>query len=126
MNSRTLLRWRCAVLSVTQVCVLLAARSTLAQGEVYFNNRVVGGVVTHVYLPSPANPGLIQVGNGTADYPPGTVDWTGWTPVSGAGFSGPDPANPYSYQSGNGPSDFPAGTVDWSAYPLLAGSKYTV
>jgi hypothetical protein len=54
---------------------------------VLFDNHVPATVITHVYLPLPASPGLVQVGNGTADYPASTTDWTGWTPVDGAGFS---------------------------------------
>ena len=61
--------------------------SLLGQGVVNFSNRAVGTVITHVYLPSPATPGLVQIGNGASDFPVGTTDWTGWTPVSGAGFS---------------------------------------
>src|SRR5215831_3186650 len=57
-----------------------------AQGTVIFHNRVVGTVVAHVYLPLPANPNFVQTGNGPSDFPSGTTDWTGWTPVSGAGF----------------------------------------
>jgi hypothetical protein len=60
---------------------------SFAQGTVYFDNHLVGAVISHVYLPLPTNPGLVQIGNGTADYLPGTTDWTGWTPVSGGGFS---------------------------------------
>jgi hypothetical protein len=61
--------------------------SALGQGQVLLNNRVVGVVVSHVYLPSAASPGIVQIGNGTADYPAGTTDWAGWIPVSGPGFS---------------------------------------
>jgi hypothetical protein len=61
--------------------------STYAQGTVEFYNRVPTVVISHVYLPSSANPGIVQIGNGPYDFPPGTTDWTGWTPVSGAGFS---------------------------------------
>src|SRR5262249_44915340 len=37
--------------------------------------------------PSAANPGLVQVGNGTADFAAGTTDWTGWTALNGTGFT---------------------------------------
>jgi hypothetical protein len=67
--------------------LLATGAGAFGQGTVLFNNRVVGGVITHVYLPLPGNPDLVQLGNGTADYPAGGTDWTGWTPVSGAGFS---------------------------------------
>jgi hypothetical protein len=29
----------------------------------------------------------VQIGNGPSDFPPGTTDWTGWTSVSGSGFT---------------------------------------
>jgi len=61
--------------------------SVLGQGMVVFNNREATVVVSHVYLPSQTTPGLLQVGNGSSDFPPGTTDWTGWTPVTGDGFS---------------------------------------
>jgi hypothetical protein len=57
------------------------------QGTVIFANLVKGSTVSHVYLPSPTTPGLIQIGNGPTDLPAGTTDWSGWTPVSGGGFS---------------------------------------
>jgi hypothetical protein len=66
---------------------ILGCANVLAQGTVVFDNRITGTVVTHVYLPSPANPGLVQIGNGVSDYPQGTTDWTGWTLISGSGFS---------------------------------------
>jgi hypothetical protein len=67
--------------------VALAAHRAPAQGTVLFNNRVPGIVITHVYLPSPASPSLVQIGNGPSDLPAGTTDWTGWVPVAGSGFS---------------------------------------
>jgi hypothetical protein len=66
---------------------IFAAVRSLGQGTVVFNNRLPGTLVTHVYFPSPANPGLVQSGNGLGDFPAGTTDWTGWTPVGGAQFS---------------------------------------
>ena len=67
--------------------IILGMESAVAQGTVIFNNRVSGTVVSHVYLPSPTAPGVVQIGNGSSDYPAGTTDWTGWTPVSGDTFS---------------------------------------
>jgi hypothetical protein len=67
------------------LCVVKAATAP-AQGTVYFGNYWLGGA-SRVYLPSPAHPGLVQIGNGPSEKPPGTTDWTGWTLVSGAGFS---------------------------------------
>jgi hypothetical protein len=53
--------------------------SLLAQGTVYFGNRIAGSVITHVYFGYPD-----LVGNGSNDYPPGTVNWAGYTPVIGS------------------------------------------
>jgi hypothetical protein len=69
------------------LCTSLGAATALGQGKVEFDTFVKGSLITHVYLPSPANPGLVQIGNGTSDYPVGTTDWSGWAPVSGDGFS---------------------------------------
>jgi hypothetical protein len=85
-TSRATGRSLLALLSLLLFCAA-GATSALAQGTVVFDNRVVGSVISHVYLPLPANPGLVQSGNGTADYPVGTTDWTGWTLVTGGGFS---------------------------------------
>jgi hypothetical protein len=59
---------------------LTCAASVFAQGTVVFNNRVVGTVITYVYQ------GPARIGNGTADTPTGTTDWTGYTRIAGAGF----------------------------------------
>jgi PKD repeat protein len=66
---------------------ILGIAGAFAQGSVLFANRIVGAVITHVYLPSSTSPDLVQIGNGTNDFPAGAMDWTGWTPVSGSGFS---------------------------------------
>ena len=67
--------------------LIFGITSTLAQGTVIFNNHVTGTVISHVYLPSPATPGVVQLGNGPSDFPAGATDWTGWSPVSGDKFS---------------------------------------
>lgn len=72
---------------ILAACALTCAASVFAQGTVIFNNRVVGTVVTHVYAPSTANPNLLQTGNGTGDTVAGTTDWTGWTALSGTGYT---------------------------------------
>lgn len=64
------------------------ATSGFAQGTVTFNNRVVGSIVTHVYAPRAGSPASALVGNGTADTPPGTVDWSGFTPIGANGTVG--------------------------------------
>src|SRR5262245_42530792 len=71
--------------SVT-LLVWLTAFAALAQGTVRFDNNVPGVLVTHVYGVNPISPQPAE-GNGPSDYPPGPVDWTGWTPAAGSGFS---------------------------------------
>jgi hypothetical protein len=80
--------WRFAVArSVVPALCALNTISATAQGTVLFDTHLPGELISHVYLPLPTSPGLVQIGNGTADYPTGTTDWTGWAPVSGVGFS---------------------------------------
>lgn len=59
------------------------ASSVFAQGTVIFNNRIYGSLITHVYLGSSSQ----FWGNGPDDTPPGNMDWTGFTPLSGSRFS---------------------------------------
>ncbi len=75
-------RW----LVLSALC-LFGIATTFAQGTVVFYNREPGSVIAHVYLPLATNPTLAQVGNGSSDFPTGTTDWSGWTLVSGGGFS---------------------------------------
>jgi hypothetical protein len=35
-------------------------------------------------VPNASNPFVPQFGNGSSDFPPGTTDWTGFTPISSA------------------------------------------
>ena|SRR6267378_698447 len=65
---------------------LTCAVSVFAQGTVIFNNRVVGTVVTHVYLPRASSPSTSRVGNGSNDTPAETTDWTGWTALAGSAW----------------------------------------
>lgn len=84
-------------------CALTCAASVFGQGQVVFNNRVVGSIVSHIYAPNTINPGLVQQGNGTADTAAGTTDWSsslGWVPLDGASgtytvqlWGGPDAAS---------------------------------
>ena len=67
--------------TLTVVCAV----SVFAQGTVIFNNRVVGSVITHVYLGGTSQ----IVANGSNDYSdtpmtPGTFNWSGYTLVSGS------------------------------------------
>jgi hypothetical protein len=59
-----------------------------AQGTIVFDNRVTGIIVTHVYAPLPSNPFFHQTGNGSADTPIGTQDWTGFNPIGANGTGG--------------------------------------
>jgi hypothetical protein len=68
--------------------IVLGTLHAIAQGTVTFNNRVVGSVVTHVYAPLARDPGMGQIGNGTADTPPGTTDWSGYTLIGANGITG--------------------------------------
>jgi len=85
--SGALLRWTTASyfsLTILGSALWWHVPPAVAQGTVQFNNRVDGQVVTHVYLA----PSYTQfVGDGSNDYPPGTVQWTGFTPLSGSEFS---------------------------------------
>jgi hypothetical protein len=74
-------------LSTSLFLSMVSVATTFGQGRVDFNIHSVNAVITKVYLPSPADPGLMQIGNGPSDFPPGTTDWTGWTPVSGSAFT---------------------------------------
>jgi len=65
--------------------IILSTFSVLAQGTVVFANRVAGTLVTRVYFGPQTYYGS-QTGNGPADYPVGTTDWTGFTPLEGSGF----------------------------------------
>jgi hypothetical protein len=69
-------------LVLTAFAVTCAA-SVFAQGTVIFNNRITGTLVTHVY-----SGGTTQYrGNGSTDTPAGTQDWTGFTALTGSGYS---------------------------------------
>jgi hypothetical protein len=69
-------------LILTAVAVTCAA-SVFAQGTVIFGNRSAP-VITRVYYNAAVTSQV--VGNGTADTPPGTTDWTGWTAITGSGW----------------------------------------
>jgi hypothetical protein len=67
--------------------LILATLRAPAQGTVMFNNRIAGTLMTRVYIYSngPVSSPL-QIGNGTADTPSGTTDWTGYTALTGSGW----------------------------------------
>lgn len=70
-------------LVLTALAVSCAA-SVFAQGTVIFNNRLTGSLITFVYDGSAKT----QLrGNGTGETPGGSFDWTGFTKISGAGYS---------------------------------------
>src|SRR4051812_43069870 len=60
------------------------ASAAFGQGTVQFNNRIFGSLITYVYFNS-AVPSHI-IGNGTAETPTGTTDWSGFSKVSGSGW----------------------------------------
>jgi hypothetical protein len=72
---------------ILSACAVVSAASMFGQGTVTFNNHVASSVVTHIYAPLASNPGVLQQGNGTADTPTGTTDWTGWTLLAGSGYT---------------------------------------
>lgn len=65
---------------------LTCAASVFAQGTVVFGNRFTGTLTTWVYGSRPTDATFSQIGNGNADFPTGTTDWTGFTRVSGANY----------------------------------------
>lgn len=75
---------RLRIVSVT----FLAAASALAQGQVEFNNRVIASIVTRVFAPSSNSPVFHQTGNGAADTPAGTQDWSGFSLIGASGTNG--------------------------------------
>ncbi len=66
----------------------LAAASCHGQGTIIFNTRVSGTIVTHVYAPLSSAPTYHQAGNGSADTPAGSQDWSGFTLIGIGGSSG--------------------------------------
>jgi hypothetical protein len=72
---------------ILSACAIVCAASIFGQGTVTFNNHVAGSVVTHIYAPLASAPWTWQQGNGTADTPAGTTDWSGWTLLAGSGYT---------------------------------------
>jgi hypothetical protein len=68
--------------------VILSGLTSLAQGQIAFNNRAPGTIVTHVYAPLAANPTFHQTGNGTDDFPAGGQDWSGFKAIGSGGIDG--------------------------------------
>jgi hypothetical protein len=96
--------------------------TTFGQGQITFSTHVRDGVISKVYLPSPAHPGLVQVGNGPTDFPPGTTDWTGWTPVSGNGFT----AQLFAASGANVPVDSLAPAFPTATFLTGVGAGYVL
>jgi len=65
---------------------LTCAASVFAQGTVVFGNRFTGQQTQWVYGSKPGAASFSQIGNGNADFPVGTTDWTGFTRVSGSSY----------------------------------------
>ncbi len=92
-NSRLSYQWVCRNPLVNHrsiaACLLIglaSARVGFAQGTVNFNNRVPGTIVSHVYGPPELN--SKQSGNGSADTPAGTTNWSGFLGIGANGLSG--------------------------------------
>lgn len=66
----------------------LAAASCYGQGTIIFSTRILGSIVTHVYAPLSSDPTYHQTGNGSADTPGGTQDWSGFSLIGAGGSSG--------------------------------------
>jgi hypothetical protein len=83
MNSTDFRFFRVRTSTLPGLFFLLSGASVLSQGTVIFANRVVGELITHVYLG-----GDHQIsGNGPNDIPGGTQDWTGFTGLLGTGYT---------------------------------------
>jgi hypothetical protein len=67
----------------------LAAASCSGQGTVVFSTHISGLIVTHVYAPLSSEPTYHLTGNGSADTPTGTQDWSGFSLIGTGGLSGP-------------------------------------
>lgn len=75
----------------------LSAAAAYAQGTLVFNNNVPGTVVTHIYSPNPANPGVQQTGLGGNDTPSGSATFGGQLLGGATGAAG----SPINYTFGN-------------------------
>ena len=64
------------------------AASCSGQGTILFSTHVSGVIVTPVYAPLSSDPTYHQTGNGPADTPVGTQDWSGFTLIGAGGSSG--------------------------------------
>ena len=78
-----------------QVYVLILlfglSHDLFSQGTVNFNNRVPGVLVTYVYGQKPGTSTdnlYYQAGNGSAETPSGTTDWTGYSRIGANGTGG--------------------------------------
>jgi hypothetical protein len=65
--------------------LLAMAVSAYSQGQVNFNNRVVGTVVAPIYGSNPTDPLRTQHGNATTNG--GTINYTGYPLLAGTGFT---------------------------------------
>jgi hypothetical protein len=71
-------------IAIAVIVLVTAAATSHGQGTVKFDMNVPGSVVAHAYITYSLP---IQIGNGPGDYPAGTTDWTGWTPLTGDRYS---------------------------------------
>lgn len=66
--------------------ILIGCASAFGQGFIGLYNHTTD-VNTKVYGPNATDPTLYQFGNGPSDVPAGTQDWTGFTGLSGTGYT---------------------------------------
>jgi len=61
------------------ILALTCAAGAFAQGTVFFQNRLPGTLITHVYQPLAPGSSVKRIGNGSLDTPTGTTDWAGFS-----------------------------------------------
>jgi hypothetical protein len=67
--------------------IALSSLHAFGQGQVVFANNTPS-LRTHIYAPLLSNPFLALIGNGSADRPGGTQDWSGFALVGAVGIGG--------------------------------------
>jgi hypothetical protein len=68
--------------------VLMMAASALGQAIILFDTRLQNTLYARVYAPLSNNLTFHQTGNGPADIPVGSQDWSSFTPIGAGGASG--------------------------------------
>jgi hypothetical protein len=67
----------------------LTAASCFGQGTIAFSTNVSGRIVMRVFAPLSPDPTYHQTGNGSADTPTGTQDWSSFSLIGASGTGGP-------------------------------------